>query len=98
MWIARVCLLAFGAACGSQVEGKELGATYADLSELADELTLDALECAHDSGVEEAYLSDGGIVGEANVVSDCFARLLEHQGTQRSPTTRHRWHAAPTTD
>lgn len=79
--IAGVCLLAFGSACGSQVEGEERGAAYADLSELADELTLGALECAHDSGVEEAYLSGGGIVGgvgdEANVVSDCFARLLE---------------------
>ena len=79
--IAGVCLLAFGSACGSQVEGEERRAAYADLTELADEVTLDALECAHDSGVEEAHLIDGGIVGgvgdEANVVSDCFARLLE---------------------
>jgi hypothetical protein len=79
--IAGVCLLTFGSACGSQVEGEGRGAAYADLAELADEVTLDALECAHESGVEEAYLSDGGIVGgvgdEANVVSDCFAEVLE---------------------
>ena len=79
--IAAVCLLTFGSACGSQVEGEERGAAYADLTELADEVTLDALECAHDSGVEEAHLSGGGIVGgvgdEANVVSDCFAEVLE---------------------
>ena len=81
MLTAAVCLLTFGSACGSQVEGEERGAAYADLSELADEVTLDALECAHDAGVEEAHLSDGGIVGgvgdEVNVVSDCFAELLE---------------------
>ncbi len=79
--IAVVCLLTFGSACGSQVEGEERGAAYADLTELADEVTLDALECAHDSGVEEAHLNGGGIVGgvgdEANVVSDCFAEVLE---------------------
>ncbi len=79
--IAVVCLLTFGSACGSPVEGEERGAAYADLSELADEVTLDALECAHDAGVEEAHLSGGGIVGgvgdEADVVSDCFAEVLE---------------------
>lgn len=81
-FIAALCLLTFGSACGSQVEGEERGAAYADLSELADEVTLNALQCAHESGVEEAHLTvDGGIVGgvgsEANVVSDCFAEVLK---------------------
>lgn len=80
--IAAVCLLTFGSACGSPVEGEERGAAYADLTELADEVTVNALECAHDSGVEEAHVTaDGGIVGgvgdEASVVSDCFAEVLE---------------------
>ena len=49
MLTAAVCLLTFGSACGSQVEGEERGAAYADLSELADEVTLDTLKCAHNA-------------------------------------------------
>ncbi len=61
---------------------RSAGPHTADLTELADQVALDALQCAHDAGVEEAYLSaDGGIVGgvgdEADVVSECFAQVLE---------------------
>lgn len=80
--VALVCLVTVGSACGSRAEGEARGAAFADLGELAEDVTLDALECAHESGVEEAHLTaEGGIVGgvgeEANVVSDCFAEVLE---------------------
>jgi len=71
-----------GSACGAPAQGEQTGAAFADLHRLADQVTAEALECAHDSGAQDAYISDrGGIVSApdtpGNIVPDCFAQVLE---------------------
>lgn len=71
-----------GSACGAPAQGEQTGAAFADLHRLADQVTAEALECAHDSGAKDAYISDrGGIVSDpntpGNIVPDCFAQVLE---------------------
>jgi hypothetical protein len=67
---------------GSTAEGEARGAAFADLEQLANEATLDALKCAQDAGVKDAYItSDGGIMSgpnsRADIVPKCFEKMLD---------------------
>jgi hypothetical protein len=69
-------------ACASTAAGEARGQAHADLYALADQVTLDALQCAHVAGDKDAHITqDGGIVGGSkenpDVVSDCFAKVLD---------------------
>jgi hypothetical protein len=74
--VAAVAALA--SACGSPpAQGEELGAAFADLERLADEVQVDAVECAHEAGEVDAYIDEqGGIVHDGDAVFDCFDELL----------------------
>lgn len=78
---AAVAVLMVASACGSAVRGETSGAAAADINALANDVTLDVLECAHDAGVQDAYMTgDGGIIDGVDggtVVPDCFAKVLE---------------------
>lgn len=78
---AVLVVLTVASACGSTARGEAGGGASVDLYDLANEVTLDALECAHDTGADDAYITEsGGIVGGADdpdVVPDCFAKVLE---------------------
>lgn len=71
-------MAALTSACGSPTaKGEESGAAFADLEKLADELQVDAVECAHRAGEVDAYIDEqGGIVHDGDAVFDCFDKLL----------------------